>query len=157
MAQRATSLGPKPSLFFLLFLFFLFLLFVFWGGFTGQVRWPKGPPHLALIPPYFFLFFVFVFFFFVFPSLFLIEEMLSPIKKGIFVHYSVFPFVSFQPLWGLLVFHFLFFCLSRVIFFLPSFLFLISVSGSCFLFSCFYFKLLFRFCFSVCCLVCFES
>ena len=29
---------------------FLFLL----GGFKGQVRWPGGPPHLALNPPYLF-------------------------------------------------------------------------------------------------------
>ena len=52
-------------LFFLFFLFF-FVFFVFCfclGGFKGQVRWPEGPPHLALNPPYFFcvvfLFFVF--------------------------------------------------------------------------------------------------
>ena len=49
-------------LFFVVFLFclfcFVFVLFLF-GGFKGQVRWPKGPPHLALNPPYFF---VFVFF-----------------------------------------------------------------------------------------------
>ena len=62
MAQRATSLGPKPSLFFC-FCFFLFFCFVFFGGFKGQVRWPKGPPHLALNPPYFLFFLVFVFFF----------------------------------------------------------------------------------------------
>ena len=53
-------------LFFVVFLFclfcFVFVLFLF-GGFKGQVRWPKGPPHLALNPPYFF---VFVFFCFVF-------------------------------------------------------------------------------------------
>ena len=40
----------------------LFLFFfwgggvLFFGGFKGQVRWPKGPPHLALNPPYFFVF-----------------------------------------------------------------------------------------------------
>ena len=65
MALRATSLGPKPSL-FLFFVFFVFLFvcffvlffFVFFfGGFKGQVRWPFGPPHLALNPPYLFLFF----------------------------------------------------------------------------------------------------
>ena len=42
--------------------------FVFWL-FFGQVRWPKGPPHLALNPPYFicFVFFCFIIFcFFVF-------------------------------------------------------------------------------------------
>ena len=29
------------------------VFFCFFGGFKGQVRWPKGPPHLALNPPYF--------------------------------------------------------------------------------------------------------
>ena len=47
----------------LFLLFFLFLFFVFLGGLKGQVRWPKGPPHLALNSPYFFfcfeLFFAF--------------------------------------------------------------------------------------------------
>ena len=45
--------------FFLLFLCscffcfcFCFFLFCFFGGFKGQVRWPKGPPHLALKPPF---------------------------------------------------------------------------------------------------------
>ena len=81
MAQRATSLGPKPSLFFgFCFLFvvvfsflclffggggFVFFVSVFFGGFKGQVRWPKGPPHLALNPPYFFVFF-YLFFSFAF-------------------------------------------------------------------------------------------
>ena len=65
MAQRATSLGPRPSLlfcfFFVLFSFFSFC-FIWGGGFKGQVRWPKGPPHLALNPPFFvFLFLLFVF------------------------------------------------------------------------------------------------
>ena len=49
--------------------FFVFLVFFlcFFGGCKGQVRWPEGPPHLALNPPYlFFLFFwFFVLFFFV--------------------------------------------------------------------------------------------
>ena len=43
-----------------LFLFFVFLV-CFFGGFKGQVRWPKGPPHLALNPPYFFGCFLFCF------------------------------------------------------------------------------------------------
>ena len=51
--------------FFVVFLFclfcFVFVLFLF-GGFKGQVRWPKGPPHLALNPPYFFVFVFFCFF-----------------------------------------------------------------------------------------------
>ena len=94
MARRATSLGPKPSLFaffvFVLFLFcfcFVFVLFLFcfcfvfvlflFGGFKGQVRWPKGPPHLALNPPYLFVFFVaFCFLFGSFPFFALIEKSL---------------------------------------------------------------------------------
>ena len=53
--------------FFFVFLFVLFFCFVSFGGFKGQVRWPKGPPHLALNPPYFFGFcFLFVFFLFLF-------------------------------------------------------------------------------------------
>ena len=59
--------------FFFVFLFVFFLFVFFWlfffGGFKGQVRWPKGPPHLALNPPYFFFCFCFLFFvlfFFVF-------------------------------------------------------------------------------------------
>ena len=55
---------------FYLFVFFFFVFLVFFvGGFKGQVRWPKGPPHLALNPPYFFFCFCFLFFvlfFFVF-------------------------------------------------------------------------------------------
>ena len=77
MAQRATSLGPKPSLFFgFCFLFVVFFVwfcfgicffcFCFFGGFKVQVRWPKGPPHLALNPPYLFLFCFFVLFVFSF-------------------------------------------------------------------------------------------
>ena len=31
---------------------FIFFVVFFWG-FKGQVRWPEGPPHLALNPPYF--------------------------------------------------------------------------------------------------------
>ena len=46
--------------FFCFFFCFLFLCFFFFGGFKGQVRWPEGPPHLALNPPYFL--FVFLFF-----------------------------------------------------------------------------------------------
>ena len=42
--------------FFLFFVCFCFFLFCFIGGFKGQVRWPKGPPHLALNPHYFLVF-----------------------------------------------------------------------------------------------------
>ena len=40
----------------------LFVVFVFLGGFKGQVRWPKGSPHLATNLIYFFIFFVCLFF-----------------------------------------------------------------------------------------------
>ena len=44
---------------------FVCFLFLF-GGFKGDVRWPEGPPHLALNPPYLFFFcFCLVFVFFV--------------------------------------------------------------------------------------------
>ena len=44
----------------LLFFFAFFVLFfLFFGGFKGQVRWPEGPPHLALnLLIFWFLFFV---------------------------------------------------------------------------------------------------
>ena len=97
MAQRATSLGPKPSL-FLLFYFFSFFVFflvflpflLFFGGFKGQVRWPKGPPHLALNPPHFIYFCFFCFLVFA-----LLEKTCSPPKNGHFLCiFSVSPFVS---------------------------------------------------------------
>ena len=63
------------SVLFVLFLFWCWivfgvgfcfvLVFVFFvlcfGGFKVQVRWPKGPPHLAINPPYFLYFSVFCF------------------------------------------------------------------------------------------------
>ena len=59
--------------FFLFFFVFSFVFFVsffvfvfFFGGFKGQVRWPEGPPHLALNPPSFFFVFLVVFFCFLF-------------------------------------------------------------------------------------------
>ena len=119
MARRATSLGPKPSLFYLFLFFWFFLCFVFFvffsfcflfflgGGFKGQVRWPEGPPHLALNPPYFIcfcfcccffvFFFAFFFFFLVSLSLLLLEKKkpVFPPKKGHFLCiFSVSPFVS---------------------------------------------------------------
>ena len=48
--------------FFCFFVCFVFFLCCF-GGFKGHVRWPEGPPHLALNPPYlFFVLFLFCFF-----------------------------------------------------------------------------------------------
>ena len=53
--------------------FFGLFFSCFFGGFKGQVRWPEGPPHLALNPPFsfcfFFCFFFFLFFLFLFFSL----------------------------------------------------------------------------------------
>ena len=52
---------------FVLLLFFLFSLFCYLF-FKGQVRWPEGPPHLALNPPYFYVLFSLLFVcFFSFP------------------------------------------------------------------------------------------
>ena len=39
-----------------LFWFLCFLFLFLFGGFKGQVRWLKGPPHLALNPPFLVLF-----------------------------------------------------------------------------------------------------
>ena len=53
--------------FFLFLFFFWFVFFVFlFGGFKGHVRWPEGPPHLALNPPYLIFLFLFCFWFFCF-------------------------------------------------------------------------------------------
>ena len=54
---------------FVVFVVFLFL-FVFFGGFKGHVRWPEGPPHLALNPPYFICFCFICFSFVLFSFLF---------------------------------------------------------------------------------------
>ena len=95
------------------FCFFFFCCFLGGGGFKGQVRWPEGPPHLALNPPYlFFLFFL---------SLFLIEKPCFPPKKGIFCF-----FFECLPLFLLSLFwpppFSLSLSLSLSFFFLPSFL-----------------------------------
>ena len=116
------------------------------------MRWPKGPPHLALNPPY-----LFFFFFLGFCSLFcffgcLIQNQkpcFSP-RKGLFYLFSVFLFLSPFALLGLPLFLFLFLSLS---FFFFSF-FLPSCLCSCFLLVpclCLFFFLsffLFLLCFS---------
>ena len=54
--------------------FFCFFVFCFFGGLNGHVRWPAGPPHLALIGPkpslFFGVCFVVFLFFFVFLKMF---------------------------------------------------------------------------------------
>ena len=122
--------------------FCCFCVFLF---FKGQVRWPKGPPHLALNPPYYmcllflsFSFFVFDVCFcflvcFAFLSLLLIEKPFIPHKRP-FVLFIFCVTICFSlAFFGLPLFHFLFLCLSLVLIFLPCFLFLMSISGSCFL------------------------
>ena len=120
--------------FFLFFFFFCFffvlLFFVFlFGGFRGHVRWPFGPPHLALNPPYlFFCFFVGSFPFFAFH-----RNPVFPQKRHFLFIFQCFPF--FLPsLFGLPLFHFLFLCLSLFLFFVPSFLsfFFALIFVSCF-------------------------
>ena len=100
----------------------MFFVFLF-GGFKGQVRWPKGPPHLALTPPYlFFMFFLFSFLSLLFNTK---KTLFSP-RKGHFYLFSVFLFLSPLAFFGLPLFLFLFLCLSLFFFsfFLPSCLFL---------------------------------
>ena len=146
---------------FLLFCFFLvcfFCFFVsclvcFFGGFKGQVRWPKGPPHLALNHPYLF---IYVFVFFVpFLSLLLIKKPCFPPKKGIFLCFLWFSFFLPQPFLAFHLFNFSFsvsLCLSLSLslsffsFFLPSclsfftfFWFLLFLSFSFFFLLCFCF------------------
>ena len=145
MAQRATSLVPKPSLFFCFgFFLFFFLVFVF----LGQVRWPKGPPHLALNPPYFlFVFFGFCFFFALLSLFFNWQKPVFPPRKGHFCLFSMFLFLSPLTFFGLPLFLFLFLCLSVSLVFLSSFLsfffafflFLVFVSFSFFFLLCFCF------------------
>ena len=151
MAQRATSLGPKPSLFLFFVFCSLFCFFCFFlGGFKGQVRWPKGPPHLALNPPYlFWLFFCFVFFVgFVFWLLNTGKNLVFPPEKGIFCLFSVFFFLSPLAILGLPLFLFLFLCLSFFFFsfFLRSCLCFLLSFGSLFgSLSLFFFLLWFSF------------
>ena len=55
--------GSVFFVFVCLFVCFFCLFFCFFGRFKGQVRWPKGPPHLALNPPCFLFVFLFLLFF----------------------------------------------------------------------------------------------
>ena len=70
------------SCFFLLVCLLSFFFFLFFGGLKGQLRWPEGPPHLALIPPYYY-FDIFCFGGFIFFFHFCLQEtktMLAPLK-----------------------------------------------------------------------------
>ena len=142
MVQRATTLGPKPSLFLVFLVVCLFLCFCFLRGFKGQVMWPKGPPHLALNPPCF----VFLWFFFAFPSLPLIEKPVCfPLKRAVLFIFCVSLYLSLA-FFGLPLFRFLFlfFSLSLALYFSLS-LFILFFLPSCF--SCKFLVLAFCFCF----------
>ena len=108
MAQRGTSLGPKP-LFVFLFVFLLCFGF-FFGGLKGQVRWPKGPPHLALSPPHVSLFLSIFCFSFVFnrKTFLFISQCLPLYLLSLF--FLFFTSLSLSP------FYFLFLCLSLSLF-----------------------------------------
>ena len=140
----------------LLFCFFVFLFcfcsvflgsVLFRGGFKGQVRWPKGPPHLALNPPYFFGLFCFFFSFCFFEI-----KLFFPIKGALLLTLQCLPL--FLPSF---LFHFpssLSLCLSLSLslslslvfyFFLPSLFFLLYFA--CLFLSLCFFVLSLCFCF----------
>ena len=131
-------------LFFVVFLFLFFVLFVLFGGFKGQMRWPKGPPHLALNPPYFCFCFCFFcsFPFFAFNR----KTLFFPLKKAFLFIFCVSLSLSLNLFW--LPPFSVSLCLSLSLlllsFFLPSCLsFLLSF---CFLFlSLFHFSFFFAF------------
>ena len=110
------------------------------------MRWPKGPPHLALNPPYFFIvWFCFCFVSFPFFASNRQKNPVFPHRKGHFCLFSMFLFLSPLTFFGLPLFLFLFLCLSLSLVFLSSFLsfFLLSF---CFLFlSLFHFSFFFAF------------
>ena len=136
MARRATSLGPKPSLFFFCFVLFCFLLylffhFVFLGGLKG--------PHLALNPPIFVFLCGLFFLLFMFPFLSLLprdKKNLFSRRKGHFLFvFDCLPLFSLSLFWPPPFFNFSFSVSLFFSFFLPSCLsFLFSFASWFFLF-----------------------
>ena len=122
-------------LFFFVGCFLVFVFLVFLWGFKGQVRWPEGPPHLALNPPYLFFCVFVVVFLLLFPLSFrciLIQISVFPLEKGIFCLFLSLSLCFSLALFGLTLFQFLFLCLSlslslplscSFILFLPCFFF----------------------------------
>ena len=88
MARRATSLGPKPSLFVFGLFFVLFLSFILFVGFFGGGCKVKGPPHLALNPPSFWGFVLFSLISFLSLSC-ILRKTCFPLRRGIFVKLDV--------------------------------------------------------------------
>ena len=95
------------------------------------MRWPKGPPHLALNPPYLFFCF-FLFFFFFLYLLFNRKTLFFPLKRQFLFIYLCFPLFLFSLVWASPFFPFSF-IVSFSYFFLPS-CFFISLSVSFFSF-----------------------
>ena len=91
------------------------------------MRWPKGPPHLALNPPNLFIFCFFGFVFVPFLSLLCnTKNLVFPLEKGIFVYFLSFSLCSSLAIFGLPLFQCFFLCLSLllvIVSFLPVFLF----------------------------------
>ena len=132
------------------FFCFVFCLF-FVGVLKGQVRWPKGPPHLALHLPYFFVFSL-VLFLNLFPLFAFNRRTSFPAKRGILFIFQCLP-LFLLSLFCLPLFHFLFLSFSLSLslflycsFLLPSFLSFWLSFVSLFLSLCF-FALFLCFCF----------
>ena len=137
MAQRATSLGPKPSLLFV-FVFLLFFVVCFFWRVEGSGEVAQRATSLGPKPSLFsFCFFCFCFSlcfpFFVFNR----QKTCFPPKKGHFLFiFQCLPLFLFS-LFGASPLNFLFsffvsLSLSLVIFFFLPSCFSFSLSGSCF-------------------------
>ena len=128
------------------FLFFLGVSFLGGrGGFKGQVSWPKGPPHLALNPSYFFGLFSFFIAFFASRR----KNLFFLPKKGhvcLFFSVSLCLSLAFCFLFNFAFSLFLSVSLLFFSFFLPSFPYVLPSSASLFLSLCF-FALFLCFCF----------
>ena len=82
------------------------------------MRWPKGPPHLALSFPSFF----FVFFFLFLSLLCNTKKPCFPLEKGIFCLFLSVSLCFSLAYFGLHLFQFFFLCLSLLLVLFPSFL-----------------------------------
>ena len=128
--------------FFFCFFVCFFVFVFFFGGFKGQVRWPEGPPHLALNPPYFFIFWVF----FVFWFLLYKKNLVFPLEKGIFCLFSAFLFLSPLAFFDLPCFSFPVSLFSSFLsLFLLVFVFLLSFGSLFWSLSLFFYLLWFSF------------
>ena len=129
------------KLIFWYFVFFSFFVCFFFGGFKGQVRWPEGPPHLALNLPYYYLLFCFIsFFVFFFPLFASNRKTCFPLEKGNFCLFLGVSLCFSLAFFGLPLFQLHPLCLSLVFFFfLLVFLFCFLFIPCFSLFLSFYF------------------